>query len=138
MQGVSLNRWDIPDELIEQYRLSERITRRDNGPLEVQFLYRKRPRLLPVWYGGSLVLMPWLGWCPLEELEAGVWKEKHPKRVDIPATYCIDRGIWYQINEGVQGVIVRRQVYPITIPSSNYYRVMTRSQRMPLLIGEQF
>lgn len=136
MMGIALARCEVPDELVD--RLSNRVTHRGDGEPEVQFLYRQRPRVLPVWHYGRLVIMPWAGWCPLEELESRAWSERRPKQADIPATYCVDRGIWYQVKEGIRGVIVQNQVYPITQPASHYYRVMTRSERMPLLIGESF
>lgn len=138
MQGVALNRWDTPDLLIRRHRLQDRITKRSEGTSEVQFLFRHLPRLLPVWHEGQVHVLPWSGPCPLEELESGAWQERRPVRVVIPAALCFDRGVWFQVKEGVQGVLVARHLFHITLPSSNYYRVMTRAERMPLLIGEEF
>jgi hypothetical protein len=62
--------------------------------------------------------------------------------VDIPATLGLDRGIWFQIKEGVRGILVRdetsrQHVYMLTEPASHYYNVMTRHNRMPVFIGEK-
>jgi hypothetical protein len=62
--------------------------------------------------------------------------------VDVPAALGLDGGVWYVIRQGVRGVLVRdeggvERVYLVCEPASHYYRVMTRSDWMPLLIGER-
>jgi hypothetical protein len=59
-----------------------------------------------------------------------------------PACFGFDKGIWFQIREGVRGILVRDEagrphVYLLTKPASHYYHVMTRQERMPVLIGER-
>jgi hypothetical protein len=61
---------------------------------------------------------------------------------DVPATRLLDRGIWYRVRGGVRGVLLldgqgRERAYAVCEPASHYYRVMTRSDGMPLLIGER-
>ena len=62
--------------------------------------------------------------------------------VDIPAILGFDRGVWYAIRQGIRGLLVEDErgnavVYMICEPASHYYRIMTRSDRMPVLIGER-
>jgi hypothetical protein len=62
--------------------------------------------------------------------------------VDIPATFGLDGGVWSRIRQGVRGLLVRDErgepvVYVLCEPASRYYWVMTRSDRMPVLIGER-
>lgn len=76
-----------------------------------------------------------------ENLHAGEWRELEPEQVEIPATFGYDRGIWYRITQGIQGVMVREQdgtpvIYMVTREATHYYEIMTRNKREPLLIGE--
>ena len=48
----------------------------------------------------------------------------------------VDRGVWYQVKEGIKCVVVQNHVYMLTEPATHYYRIMTRSNRMPILIGQ--
>jgi hypothetical protein len=59
----------------------------------------------------------------------------------IAAHYGLDRGIWYLITEGIHGVLAtaldgERHGYMVIEPPTRYYKVMTRSERMPWLINE--
>ena len=107
--------------------------------------------LIPAWHGNQLTIYEWGcrkksrlprgGWIKRESLEAGEWRSLNPEPVEIPATLGLERGIWFQIREGLRAVVVRDEigvphVYLLTEPASHYYQVMTRSNRMPVLIGE--
>jgi hypothetical protein len=151
--GISISRRDIPDVLVERYRLQRRIvTRSLNVEPEVRFLYRDPSPLLPVCRGSEFVLYPWGnknrsrlprgGWCQLDWLEAGTWAHLHPEPVEIPAMLGLERGVWFHIHEGVKGVVVhdeqgQERVYMLTQPASHYYQVMTRNERMPVFVGAQ-
>ena len=74
-------------------------------------------------------------------VEEGGWSGLEPIEVEIPAAMGLDRGVWYQIREGVKGLVVSDEkgepvVYVLVEPASHYYQVMTRSAWMPVLIGE--
>jgi hypothetical protein len=61
--------------------------------------------------------------------------------VEIPATYGLANGVWFRVKQGMKGLLVRdRQGNPLvfmkTEPSTRYYRVMTRAEWMPVLVGE--
>ena len=66
----------------------------------------------------------------------------NPESVTIPAVLGIENGRWYQIQEGIRGVIVwdlnnQPHVYMLTEAASHYYRIMTGSEPMPLLVNQQ-
>lgn len=150
--GISISRRDIPDTLIERYALHDRIvTRTPKTEPEVHFHYRNRTPLIPVWHGAELKILLWGnpgqsrlprgGWCHLEWLEGGHWGHLCPEPVEIHAMLGFERGIWFLVNEGIKGVMVKDErgqdrVYMLTQPASHYYHVMTRSLRMPVMVGE--
>src|SRR5262245_23199387 len=151
--GVALALSELPEELVERHGLRCRVHERGGEP-EVRFLYRKGERVLPVWLDGELQIVRWgnrrgrnrrlpcTAWTWLETVGGGGWAALEPAEVEIPATMGLDQGVWYQIREGVRGLVVRDEkgepvVYVLVEPASHYYRVMTRSAWMPVLIGER-
>ena len=153
MDEISLSWRLLPEAMIHQHALERRIVRRSSeADREIRFLYREWPSVLPVWYGEALRVCSWgrpsrsspLPNRPVighEALHAGEWRELEPEPVEIPATFGFDRGIWYRITQGVQGVLVHDRdgapvVYVVTREATHYYQVMTRNTRQPILIGE--
>ena len=152
--GISLSWRELPEALIERHRLQDRIVvRHEGGDREIHFLFRNRRPLIPAWSADQLGIYEWgnrsnpksrlprSGWVSIEEMEAGRWQSLNPEPVDIPATLGLERGIWFQVKEGIRGILVRdettkQHVYMLTEPASHYYQVMTRHNRMPVLIGE--
>lgn len=150
-QGIALGWREIPELLVARYQLNRRrISRADGTEPEFRFLFRSQRPVLPVWRDSQLMICTWGArlpvklprgaWAELEWLDQ--WSHLQPERVDIPANFGLDRGIWYQIKEGIQGVLVHDEtrqahVYLLTEPASHYYQVMTRNTRMPVLIGEK-
>ncbi|WP_437230104.1 hypothetical protein SH661x_001785 [Planctomicrobium sp. SH661] len=133
MFGVSIARREFPDALIQRHQLGNRITRRHaEAEEEIVFMDVARPRLLPVWMDGQLLVLPWKGWREIETLQAGEWGGHE---AEIPATFGFDAGVWYTMR-GIRCAVVARAVYPIRQPSTHYYEVMTRQPRMPLFVGE--
>ena len=119
----------------------------------MQFLFRDHAPLLPVWHEGRLRLVAWgnrrrgsrvlptTGWTWRSTVEAGGWASWQPAPVDVPATMGKENGVWYQIRQGIRGLLVvdehgTPRVYLICEPASHYYQVMTRSDWMPVLIDE--
>jgi hypothetical protein len=151
--GLSLALSELPLGLLEEHGLGRRLHDR-GGEREVQFLFRERERLLPVWLDGQLRLLRWgnrrgesrylptTGWTWLTTIESGGWSGRDVCEAFIPATLGLDRGVWYRIRQGVRGLVAadeagRLRVYVVCEPSSHYYRIMTRSHWMPLLVGER-
>jgi hypothetical protein len=82
------------------------------------------------------------GWTWLETIEGGGWRGSGAVPVDIPATFAVERGVWFRVRQGIRGLLVPDErgaavCYMVCEPSSHYYRVTTRSDRMPVLIDER-
>jgi hypothetical protein len=153
LTGVALALSELPVELVARHGLKRRVHER-GGEAEVRFLFADRQRLLPVWLDGQLLVVSWgnrrgeskslpqTGWTRQTSIESGAWGEQELHTVVIPATLGLDRGVWYCIRQGVRGVVVhdeasRPRVYVVCEPASHYYRTMTRSDWMPILVGER-
>jgi hypothetical protein len=129
-QGISLSFHSLPDSILNTAPdLDERTHRRnEKADPEVWFLLRDRMPLLPVWWEGQLRLVTWgrcrpklpgLWQCPRADLEAGKWSRWEPKAVQIPADFGRDSGVWFDIREGLEGVVIqekpgRRRMYSLS------------------------
>ena len=143
---IALPIHEIPLTMIRQHRLEDRIVQRDNGTgREIQFRYTHLRRLLPVLIDDQLRILEWgcrngplpkNGWCHREWLEAGLWQELRPQPAIILAELALDHGRWFHVDEGIQCLVVRNHAYMLTEPSTHYYRVMTRADRMPVFVGQ--
>lgn len=151
--GVALALSEIPLLMHCWPEVSRRIYRR-GGEAEVRFLYDDREPVLPLWKDGRLELVYWgngrgrskclprTGWTWKETVEQGGWGGATPTVARVAASLGLEKGIWYRVRQGMHGLLVtdehqRDVVYMICEPSSHYYRVMTRSDRMPALIEEE-
>ena len=153
--GLSVDRRAIPAELIQKYRLEDSIAKRSaNADDEIQFHFNAPKALLPVQHGNRLDICEWgnrdnkmsrlprTGWANIESVESGKWKYMKPEEVIIPASIGFDKGIWFQITEGIKGIMVKDEagkphLYMLTQAASHYYKVMTRNDREPIFVGEQ-
>jgi hypothetical protein len=152
LTGIALAKSELPLEVIDTYGLSRRVCERGGEP-EVQFLFEDKERVLPVWLDGRLRLLRWgtrrgesrclplTGWTRQATVEAGSWAGA--ESVVIPATLGLEQGVWYRIRQGVRGLVAadeagQERVYVLCEPASHYYRVMTRSAWMPVLVGDEF
>lgn len=151
--GIALNLEDLPQVLIERFGLRKRIVQRTPESVpEVHFLHRVKPRQLPAWFRNGLEILPWgnnegripelpwTSWIEMESLAEGRWRVPY-EQVVIPASLGFDRRIWYQIREGIVGIVVsrgtERVLFMLTEESTHYYRTMTRSERMPVFVGAE-
>jgi hypothetical protein len=92
--------------------------------------------------GGQSRRLPCTAWTWLATVETDGWAGLEPAEIEIPAAMGLDRGVWYQIREGIRGLAVRDEqgepvVYVQVEPVSHYFCVMTRSVWLPVLIGER-
>lgn len=154
-RAISILKARIRQELFEEYELSKLIHERGSEK-ELWFDYagKQKTIYLPIMRAGNqeIEIMEWgnrgrlpklpvTGWCQTESLEAGKWRWLHPEPCEIPANFGLDKGIWFQINQGVKGIIVRDQqerehAYMLTEASSHYFQTMTKHDRMPALIEQ--
>ncbi|WZO97141.1 hypothetical protein EP7_004163 [Isosphaeraceae bacterium EP7] len=150
---MSLAWSELPRDLIGRHGLERRVHDRGGEP-EIRFHYRDRIPRIPVWRDGRLQVVRWgngrgqsralprTGWTWLSTIEEGGWRNSGAVPVDIPASLAMERGVWYRVRQGVRGLLVPDErgfavAYVICEPASHYYQVMTRSDRMPVLIQEQ-
>lgn len=148
--AVAMPVGELSDPLAVSPALAARRHDRGGEP-EYRFRWDARPTLLPVRLDGRLQLARWgnrdrrgrlppTGWTWRESVEAGRWAGLRPELVTVPATYCLTGGVWYRVREGVQAVCVRDHagpaVYLMVERATRYFRVMTRSDWAPALVGE--
>jgi len=152
--GISILRRQINAELLAEFALQKSLfSRADGSDEELIFKFNDpRPRL-PVMHDGQLRIYTWgnrddqqsrlpkTGWCRTDSLEAGKWRYLHPEDCVIPAIAGLEKGVWFQIQQGIKGMVVRDEhehphVYMLTQDASHYYNVMTRHSRMPVLVDQ--
>jgi hypothetical protein len=151
--GIALAWSELPTELIGRHGLDRRVHER-GGEKEVRFLYRDRLPQLPIWRDGRLQVVRWgngrgqsrflprTGWTWQDAIDEGDWRHLEAVLIDIPASLALDRGVWYRVRQGIRGLLVPDErgfavAYMICAPASHYYRIMTRNERMPVLIEEK-
>jgi hypothetical protein len=150
--AIALAYSELPVSLIEAHGLEDRVHDR-GGQKEVRFYWQASPTLLPVWCHGRLQIVRWgnkeraerklppTGWTWKETVESGRWSVLEPEPVVIPATFGLMNGVWFKVKQGMRGLLVRDRtgnsvVFLLSEPATRYYQVMTRSDWMPVLIGE--
>ena len=153
LTAIAISYGTLPLDLIRRHGLG-RLLHDRGGEKELRFQYRARDPILPAWHEGRFVMARWgcrrgesrvlpcTGWARLATVEAGVWAGWEAEPVEVPASLGFDGGVWYAVRQGLRGVLVSDErgaahVYPLCEPASHYYRVMTRSEWMPVLIGER-
>jgi hypothetical protein len=153
LTAVALPYHALPLSLIGRHGL-DGLAHERGGERELQFPYAAAVPLLPAWHEGQLRLVRWGcrrgesralpvgGWTKQATVESGYWSACGAELVEVPAALGYDGGVWYAIRQGVRGVLVGDEhggarVYVVCEPASHYYQVMTRSDWMPLLIGER-
>ncbi len=118
---------------------------------EVRIYFAKQGALLPVLMNGQNQLVGWgnkenlkipkTGFCKIESFETGKWAWLHPIPVNIIASSALVNGVWFQVKQGIQGLIIKselgtRHCYMLTQPSTHYFKTMTGAERMPLLVNQ--
>jgi hypothetical protein len=122
---------------------------RTSGLVETVF-WQARP-VLPAMIGAELRVFDWgnrdeglklpkTGWVRAESLAAGKWSYLRPQEVLIPARQGVEKKVWFGIDHGIRGFLVRRgeveRVYMLTVPPSPEYQALTGHDRMPALIEQ--
>jgi hypothetical protein len=152
LSGIALATSELPLTLLELPEMQDRVHDPGGRP-EVRFYWWASPRVLPCWHEGRLKVIPWgnrrgesrllpvTGSATLEKVEGGGWAPWQPDPVLVPATAGFEGGVWYQIRQAVRGLLARDEqgvprVYLLCEAASHYYKVMTRGDWMPCLVGE--
>lgn len=139
----------IEPALSEVYSGEQLQSARGSGVVTSVF-WQARP-ILPAVIDGELRLFDWgnrdeglklpkTGWVRVESLEAGKWNYLRPREVLIPAYQGVEKKVWFEIDHGIRGYLVRRdgveRVYMLTLPPTDQYRQLTGHDRMPALIDQ--
>lgn len=113
----------------------------------VSVFWQPRP-VLPALLDGSLRLFDWgnrdkglrlpqTGWVRQESLESGKWDYLKPHEVTIAATHGLEKRVWFPIERGITGYVVRRddaeRLYMLTTAADQAYAALTGHDRMPVL-----
>ena len=84
---------------------------------------------------------PQTGWARIDSIEQGKWDYLKPKQVVIPVTYGVEKGKWFPIEKGIQGVVVERggeqRVYMLTDDATPEFLDTTHHGRMPVLVEQE-
>lgn len=149
MDGLALPYSDLPVELIERYQLGRFVHER-GGEREIRFLRQRSNAVLPIRHQGELRIVSWgcrtgkmpaTGYTWQHTVEAGEWTIYNAKSIEIPATAGYHNGVWFRIRTGIRGLLAEvggdEAAFMIVEPSTYYYTIMTRAERMPVLIGER-
>jgi hypothetical protein len=92
---------------------------------------------------GQSRVLPRTGWTWVQTIREGRWQGSGAVPVEIPANFGRERrGVWYVIETGIRGLLVPDEngwavCYMVCEPSSHYYKIMTGSDRMPVLIDQR-
>jgi hypothetical protein len=154
IEGIALAASEIPTAMAGDPELTCRAFRRGDQD-EYRFLYADQTPQLPIIRGGQLTVVQWgngrgqsrylprAGWTDQEAVKQGFWREVEAVPILVPATFGLDRGRWFRIRIGIKGLLVTDErggkvAYLLHEPSSPYYRVMTGSDRMPMLVKQGY
>ena len=149
--AIALAVSELPVELVRRHRLEQNVHEREERK-EFQFHWWQVPTFLPVRRDGRLEILPWGsklrqgplpygGWISKQYIAEGLFAGTNPEEVVIPANLGYQKGTWFLIVEGIQGVVIEigsgPLVYMLTEPASNYYRNMAeQSPTMPIFINQ--
>jgi hypothetical protein len=135
--------------LSEVYTAEQLELVRTSGQVQSVF-WQPRP-VLPALVDGDLQLYDWgnrddginlpkTGWVRVESLDAGKWNYLRPREIVIPAFRGVEKKVWFGIDHGIRGFLVRRdgveRVYMLSLPPTLEYRALTGHDRMPALIDQ--
>lgn len=143
-QAIRFQKSEFPEEIINKQNLKV-----INNEIRIHFANYKA--ILPIFWRGNNRLVHWgnkaisklprTGFCNIESLKAGKWNWLNPVPVPILASSAMVNGTWFQIKEGIQGILLEsptrsQHVYILTTPSTHYFKTMTGADRMPVLINQ--
>jgi putative SOS response-associated peptidase YedK len=83
---------------------------------------------------------PNTGWARAESIEEGKWRYLKPKPALIPVSYGVEKGKWFEIENGIAGLVVQKdgeeRVYMLTREANDEFLDHTHHERMPVLVDQ--
>lgn len=152
--GIALDARLLTETFLSRFGLRSRM-KSDlfNSPPELQFRFNdpipQLPILRPHETAWDLVLwgnrddaisrLPRTGWAREESVLAGKWSVYQPEPVIIPAQRGCEKGVWFPISVGMQGLLVADEhrnprVYMLTRSATPDYAALTKHDRMPIFV----
>ena len=152
--GIALDARILSETFLSRFGLRARMqTDLFNSPQELQFRYNDPIPQLPIQRAGEaawdLVLwgnrddplsrLPQTGWAREESVLAGKWRGFQPEPVIILAQRGCEKGVWFPITSGLQGLLVADEhrtphVYMLTRAATPEYAALTKHERMPIFV----
>jgi len=83
--------------------------------------------------------LPRTGWAREESVLTGKWRGYQPEQVIIPAQRGCEKGVWFPVAAGMQGLLVTDEhrtphVYMLTRAATPEYAALTKHDRMPIFV----
>jgi len=137
---------DIKKEGLSDFYTKDEIAEfKKDGEIRSYF-WQKRP-VLPIIVESGVKLVDWgnrdksiklpkTGWARIESVIENKWKYLHPTEVIIPARRGYEKKVWFDIENGIKGLLVEREghvaVYMITEKADDEFMANIPHDRMPL------
>jgi len=152
--GIALDARILTEVFLSRFGLRSRMqSDLFNSPAELQFRYNDPIPQLPIQRAEGeaweLVLwgnrdnpdsrLPRTGWAREESVLAGKWRSLKPETVMIPAQRGCEKGVWFPINFGMQGLLIADEhqtphVFMLTRAATPEYAALTKHDRMPIFV----
>ncbi|MFT3881016.1 MAG: hypothetical protein QM703_15310 [Gemmatales bacterium] len=152
--AIALSLRELPAHYHQHSAIRSRLMGR-GGDEEVQFFYDRKPYppLLPIILEDQFRIvrwgnrqrhskvLPWTGRVEIQDVEQGCWQNIDAQEVVIVASAALHRGVWFPILQGIRGLFVIDEkkvptVFMLMGEPTDYYRIMTKSKTMPLLVDD--
>ncbi|MBD3330053.1 hypothetical protein GF354_00820 [Candidatus Peregrinibacteria bacterium] len=141
--SIRFSRYEFRDSELDSYGLSP------SGDQVRVSIYAAKP-VLPIFYRGKNIFVEWgnkrdmrlprTGFCRMDSLKAGKWRWFEPEKVKVVASFAMVNGVWFQVREGISAILVsgfgKKKCFILTEPSTRYFKIMTGSLRMPVMINQ--
>jgi len=144
--GIVYNLEKVPEKELCKFYSQKQIENFKKRGYIASFFWDKNP-VLPAENNGQINLFEWgnrdkknlfpqTGWAKKESLEKGKWDWLKPVKVNIPAQKGYEKKIWFDIKDGLEGVVVKnnksKKIYMVTDEADKKYLAETHHDRMPV------
>ena len=144
--GIVYNLERVPEKELNKFYSQKEIENFKKRGYIASFFWDKNP-ILPAEKDGKISLFEWgnrdkknelpqTGWAKEESLEKGRWNWLKPEKVNIPAEKGYEKKVWFDIDGGIEGIIVKKnkdeKIYMVTKEADNKYLKETKHDRMPI------
>jgi len=148
--GIIYNLAKVKKSDLEKFYNEKEIERFEKTGQAESYFWQKQP-VLPIEIEDKVELLPWgnrdkeirlplTGWAKQESIDAGKWNYLKPKFIKISAEQGIEKGVKFEIDAGIQGLVVEkdgeRHAYMVTKAATPEYLNLTHHDREPVLLND--